>query len=132
MTRLPHRYPFLLLDRIAAVRPSEGASARKLLTLDDLWCGADGTFPSTLIAEIMAQCAGLAMADRTIAVGVLAKLQRFRVRGAARAGDLLEVEMRIGRIFGPTVRARGVVRCNGRRWAAGEVILQMAPRPSAS
>lgn len=122
---LPHRYPFLLLDRITSVQPGRSANARRLVTHDDMWVDANRSMPSSLLAEIMAQCAGVALAGQGPMVGVLAKIDRFRCRGAGVVGATLDVHVRIVKTFGATVKARGLIRMDGRRWAAAELVLQL-------
>jgi 3-hydroxyacyl-[acyl-carrier-protein] dehydratase len=125
---LPHRYPFVLLDRIVAVVPGVSAVALKNLTRDDPLLDAHGCLPAVLQAEVMAQCVGLAMLGMRPGGGaVLARLDRFRTnRRAVGAGDQLEVRAQILRVFGATVKARSVVRVNGRLRAAGELVLQLS------
>jgi 3-hydroxyacyl-[acyl-carrier-protein] dehydratase len=124
---LPHRYPFLLLDRVVEIHPGISASAVKNLTRDDPLLDGDGFLAPVLLAEAMAQCAGLAVLGKEPgAGGVLARIDRFRSRGSIVAGDQLQVHVRVLRIFGATVKARGIVRVNGRIRAAGDLVLQLA------
>jgi len=121
---LPHAYPFLLIDRIVEMVPGERAVAVKNLTLGDPLLDGDGVLPSVLLAEAMAQCAGLALGPPT-GRAVLASIDRFRSRPWVRAGDQLRVSARVVRSFGATVKVRAVVRVNGRLRAAGDVVLQL-------
>ncbi len=127
---LPHAYPFLLLDRVVEVRPGVGAAALRNLTHGDPLLDGDGVLPPVLLAEALAQCAGLAgLGTRPAAGAALARIDRFRVsRVGCRAGDQMHVSTRVVRIFGATVKAHGVVRVGGRIRAAGEVVLQLAER----
>ena len=60
--RLPHRYPFLLVDRVVEVVPGERIEAYKNLTINEPFF--DGhfpgmpVFPGVLLLEAMAQAAG--------------------------------------------------------------------------
>ncbi|HVO28226.1 MAG TPA: hypothetical protein VMW56_31860 [Candidatus Margulisiibacteriota bacterium] len=124
---LPHGYPFLLLDRILEIVPGVSALAVKNLTTGDPLLDADGHLPAALLAEVIAQCVGLAVLGiRPGGGAVLARVDRFRVsRHAIVAGDQLRVRARILRVFGRTVKARGEVRVNSRVRAAGELLLQL-------
>ena len=124
---MPHGYPFLLLDRILDVVPGVSALAVKNLTAGDPLLDADGHLPAALLAEMIAQCVGLAVLGlRPDGGAVLARIDRFRVsRRAIVAGDQLCVRSRILRVFGRTVKARGDVRVNSRMRAAGELMLQL-------
>ena len=61
--RLPHRYPFLLVDRVVSVTPGERIEAYKNLTINEPFF--DGhfpgmpVFPGVLLLEAMAQAAGI-------------------------------------------------------------------------
>lgn len=116
----------LLLDRVADVEIGRSAVGLRQLSAGDPWLGADGTLPPSLLAEMMAQCAGVAVARQGASVGVLVKISRFRARSGGAPGATLRVHARITKIFGPTVKARCLVRLNGRIWAAADLVLQLA------
>jgi 3-hydroxyacyl-[acyl-carrier-protein] dehydratase len=123
---LPHAYPFVLLDRIVELRDGVAAIAVRCVTLNDPLAAADGCLPTLLLAEALAQCAGVAvLGGRPGAGAIVARIDRFRSRVPARAGAELRVTARVVRIFGTTAKVRGVVHADGRRCAAGEVVLQM-------
>lgn len=126
---LPHAYPFLLLDRVVEVRTGRSARAVKNVTRDDPLVDAAGFLPPVLLAEALAQAAGIAaigLHGRMTAV--LARIERFRSRATVHAGDRLEISVRVLKIFGMIVKARGVVRIDGRIAAAGEVFLHLSGR----
>lgn len=60
---LPHRYPFLLVDRVVALEPGKSIEAYKNLTINEPFF--DGhfpnkpVFPGVLLVEAMAQAAGI-------------------------------------------------------------------------
>jgi 3-hydroxyacyl-[acyl-carrier-protein] dehydratase/UDP-3-O-[3-hydroxymyristoyl] N-acetylglucosamine deacetylase/3-hydroxyacyl-[acyl-carrier-protein] dehydratase len=126
---LPHAYPFLMLDAVAAIEPLRSATAIKNVTRGEPWLSADGSLSPVLLLEAIAQCAGVAAAGiRPGSGAMLARIDRFRsARRGVRAGDQLEVRARIVRVFGATVMARGVVRVAGRVRAAAEIVLQLTP-----
>ena len=61
--RLPHRYPFLLVDRVVLIEPGERIEAYKNLSINEPYF--DGhfpgmpVFPGVLLLEAMAQAAGI-------------------------------------------------------------------------
>ena len=61
---LPHRYPFLLVDRVTAFEPMKSLTAIKNVTFNEpIFTGhfpQSPIFPGVLILEAMAQCAALA------------------------------------------------------------------------
>ncbi len=62
-TRLPHRYPFLLVDRVVLVEPGERIEAYKNLTINEPFFDGHfpgkAVFPGVLLTEAMAQAAGI-------------------------------------------------------------------------
>ena len=117
---LPHRYPFLLVDRITALEPGRRAEGVKRVSEAE-WCvdaaGPRTGMPGGLIVEALAQLSaavllGLVDAGSGV-VGYFLGLDRVRYRGVAQAGDelLLRAEL---------VRARrGLCRTRGEAWVAG-------------
>lgn len=61
--RLPHRYPFLLVDRVVDYTPGESLTAVKNVTANEPWVTGHfpekAIMPGVLLVEAMAQCCGL-------------------------------------------------------------------------
>ena len=124
---LPHAYPFLLLDRVVEVDHGRSARAVKNLTCDDPLLDAAGSLPPVLLVEAMAETAGIAaIGPHGGMTAMLARIERFRSRLTFGAGDRLEISVRVLKVFGSVVKARGVVRVGGRIGAAGEVYLHLS------
>lgn len=123
--RLPHAYPFRLLDRAVMLEPGRWALGMKNLTRDDPLVDAEGAFAPVLLAEAMAQTAGLAASDASegMSPAVLAHIDRFRCHLPIVAGDRLLVAARVVRRFGATVKVRASVKVAGRFRAAAELVL---------
>lgn len=105
---LPHRFPFLLLDRVIALEAGLSARAEKRVTvpLDP--------FPPILLLECVAQLAGIAASRVEGEGGFLASIDRAEFHPViARAGDCLTVTARIIKVFGRLCLAEGSVECNG-------------------
>ena len=97
MELLPHRYPFLMIDRVEEVEPGERAVAVKCVTVNEPHF--QGHFPQTpimpgvLITEAFAQTAGIValsahedLAGKTV---FLLGLDKVRFRKPVRPGDRL-------------------------------------------
>ena len=97
MKLLPHRYPFLMIDRVEEVEPGERAVAVKCVTVNEPHF--QGHFPQTpimpgvLITEAFAQTAGIValsahddLAGKTV---LLLGLDKVRFRKPVRPGDRL-------------------------------------------
>ena len=128
---LPHRFPFLLVDRITALDPGRRAEGLKRLTGGEWFLGeasldphppADPTMPNGLVVEALAQLSAavlIGLVDNAAgAVGYFMGLDRVRYRGTARAGDDLRlgVELRQFR--------RGVCRLHGDAWVGDRRIVR--------
>ena len=122
---LPHAYPLLLVDRVLMLEPDHWVVALKNVTRNDPLVDACGVLPPVLVAEVMAQAAGLAVAPsrRGTTTVMLVAIDRFRSRLPVVAGDQLVVTVRVVKQFAGSVKARAIVQVAGRRRAAGEVIL---------
>jgi 3-hydroxyacyl-[acyl-carrier-protein] dehydratase len=123
---LPHRPPFLLVDRVLVVEAGARAVSLKCLTSDDSVVGGVGHLPSILLAEVMVQTAGIAAAKQGAPTpGMVARIDRFRSRGDVLAGRRLITGAKVVRRFGPDVMVRAVVHADGQRWAAAEIVLHL-------
>ncbi len=130
---LPHRFPFLLLDRVLSVEPGSWAIALKNVTRNEPLVDADGVLPPALLVEVMAQTAGVAVspAAATAVPALLARVDRFRCRPSVVAGDQLVVSARVQRRLGANVIVRSAIVVGGRRRAAAELVLHFHARPES-
>lgn len=104
---LPHRYPFLLLDRIVAYQAGESLVALKNITMNESFFAGHfpgrPVMPGVLILEAMAQ-AGAVLAykstNTTPADGILyyfAGIDNARFRRVVEPGDQLRLEVKVVR-----------------------------------
>ena len=128
-SRLPHAYPFHLLDRAVVLAPGRWAVGVKNLTRDDPLVDGEGRLAPVLLAEAMAQTAGLAVSGSsgTASMAMLGQIDRFRCRASVVAGDSLLVGARVVRRFGAAVKVRASVKVAGRLRAAAEFVLHFPP-----
>lgn len=110
---LPHRHPFLFLDRILSREAGVSASAVKTV------CQDEGPFPQVLLVEAMAQLAGVAAAQQEGEGGFLAAIEHAEFSGSASPGDTLLIAVRITKSFGRLHLVEGTV-------AAGDLTLATA------
>lgn len=105
---LPHRYPFLMLDRLLTLEPGVSASAVRHVTT------TAGGFQQVLLVECLAQLAGIAAIREQGERGFLASIDQAEFTDTAREGDSLVITARILRSFGRLVLVAGEVACEGR------------------
>lgn len=126
MRPLPHGYPFVALDALAGPVADGEAHAVKAVSANE-WAmrTGGGRYPPFLLLEGCAQVAGLAGGgpDQGAAPGVLAGVERFRVRRLPQAGDMLQFTARIERRLGAMGRYVCHVRCDGKAIAEGLLLV---------
>ena len=100
MEKLPHRYPFLLVDRILELQPGQRAKALKNVTINEAFFQGhypnNPIMPGVLLLEAMAQAAGVVvLPDDTNVVPLFAGVDKAKFRRVVRPGDqvILEVEV---------------------------------------
>lgn len=109
LARIPHRYPFLLVDRAEDYRPSESIVGIKCVTINEPYFQGHfpdyAVMPGVLIVEAMAQTGAVLMSkslnvDRAGKTIFFTSLDNCRFRAPVRPGDVLRMNVRV-------VRARG-------------------------
>ncbi len=97
---LPHRYPFLLVDRILEVETGHHAIGIKNISSNDFYNNDTDVrslvFPGALQMEAMAQVAGFVvkdLLDEECQNPLLASIEWVRFRKSARPGDQLRIEV---------------------------------------
>jgi len=105
---LPHRYPFLLLDRVVELEP--GARAVALTTVS-----AARAFPQVLLVESVAQLAGIATIQQDGEGGFLAAIEQAEFGRAPLIGDVLSVTVKVVKAFGRLFMVEGEVSCGNNR-----------------
>ncbi len=120
MKCLPHRYPFLLVDRILELKVGERAVGIKNVTANDnFFTGHFPTrpvMPGVLMIEALAQVSGILLrkadAHRSH-VGLFFSINNAKFRKTVEPGDQLVMEVEVVRDRGKTASTKGVSRVNG-------------------
>jgi 3-hydroxyacyl-[acyl-carrier-protein] dehydratase len=116
---LPHRYPFLLVDRVDVIDAGQHVVGLKQLTGGEWWMGPESTvaMPFTLILEALAQTSGALMpgliAGITGAVAYFMGADRVRFRHRAEIGDQLQRDVTLRQWRRGVCRTRGLATVNG-------------------
>ena len=99
MELLPHRYPFLLVDRVTAVEDGRLSAIKNVTVNEPFFQGhfpGEPIMPGVLILEAMAQLAGVLLLRRLETTGKLAVLwsiDRVKLRRSVVPGDQLRIEI---------------------------------------
>lgn len=126
---IPHRYPFLLVDRIVEWEAGKRAVGIKNVTVNEPFF--QGHFPEypvmpgVLIVEALAQVGAVAvlgMEENRGNLAFFAGIDKFRFRGQVRPGDVLRLEVELLRLKGSVGKGKGVARVGDRVVAEGELM----------
>jgi len=131
LRKLPHAYPFHMIDRILEIEPGKKVIALKNVTVDEFQSSGhfsgEPVMPGTLILEALAQTGGLAFhsQDETEGGGIpfLARIEEFRLKGKAIPGDQLILEAEVLRVFSNLAMVRVQARIGDEPVAEGVLIL---------
>ncbi|MGB0330638.1 MAG: UDP-3-O-acyl-N-acetylglucosamine deacetylase [Planctomycetota bacterium] len=132
LEQLPHRYPFLLIDRVIEVQGFQRAVGIKNVTINEPFF--QGHFPDiplmpgVLQLEAMAQLSGMLLLRKLEFSGKLAVLwsmDKVKLRGGVTPGDQLRLEVETVRIKGDTIKVRGAGSVAGRPVCEAELMFTM-------
>ncbi|HXB62354.1 MAG TPA: 3-hydroxyacyl-ACP dehydratase FabZ [Acidobacteriaceae bacterium] len=136
MAILPHRYPFLLIDRVVEITPKQRVVAIKNVTINEPFF--QGHFPGypimpgVLIVEAMAQAGGALLLteipDRADKLMVFTGIEEARFRRPVTPGDQVrfEVDVLLWRSRG--VKMQGKAFVDGKLVCEAIVMCQLVPR----
>ncbi|MCL1916917.1 MAG: 3-hydroxyacyl-ACP dehydratase FabZ [Peptococcaceae bacterium] len=129
---IPHRYPFLLVDRIESCDPGKRAVGIKNVTVNEPFF--QGHFPGypimpgVLILEALAQVGAVALLVLPEYAGKIALfggLKNARFRRPVVPGDVLRLEVEIQKIRAGIGVGSGVATVDGRRACEGEMTFRV-------
>lgn len=125
---LPHRHPFLLIDRIEDYKPGEFAIGYKCVTYrEDFFAGhfpGKPVMPGVLILEALAQTGAVAILSVLENQGKIAffgGINKCRFKGMVFPGDVLRLETRIIKRKGPVGVGEAAASINGKVVASAEL-----------
>lgn len=136
---LPHRYPFLLVDKIVECNPGQNAKGIKCVTANEPFF--QGHFPGfkvmpgVLIIEALAQVGAVAILTEEESRGKLALfggIKNARFKQQVRPGDVLELECELTTRRGPVGFGTATAKVNGKTACKAELTFALTDRPNAS
>ncbi len=135
---LPHRYPFLLVDRIVELEAERVVGIKNVTANEPFFTGHFPDFPvmpGVLIVEAMAQAAGVlvlrTIADRDDKLVFLVSVDAARFRKPVVPGDTLRLEMTVIKRKGSVAKMAGRATVDGVLVAEAEVMCKLEDKKSA-
>jgi len=136
---LPHRYPFLLVDRIIELVPRERIVGIKQVSINEPFFqghfpGAP-VMPGVLVVEALAQVGAVLalreIEDRDSKLVLFTGIREARFRKPVVPGDTLTLEVTALRIGSRIQRMRGEAKVDGQLVADADIMSVIADRASA-
>jgi beta-hydroxyacyl-ACP dehydratase FabZ len=132
---LPHRYPFLLVDRIEELEAERVVGIKNVTVNEPFFAGHFPDYPvmpGVLIIEAMAQVAGVlvlsGIPDRKTKLVLLAGVDGAKFRKPVRPGDQLRMEMKVLRRRASMAKVSGTATVDGVVVAEAEILCLLADR----
>jgi 3-hydroxyacyl-[acyl-carrier-protein] dehydratase len=136
---LPHRYPFLLVDRIIEFEPDKRIVGIKNVSMNEhhLAQGPGGkrVLPPTILTEAVAQVGAimiLAKPENRHKLIYFRGIERVRYRGLASAGDVVVIEATVQGLRSRMGVLSGVARVGNRVVVDGRMTFALGPRAGES
>jgi 3-hydroxyacyl-[acyl-carrier-protein] dehydratase len=135
---LPHRYPFLLVDRITEFEPDKRIVGIKNVSLNERFLAhsEEGApvLPPTILTEAVAQVGAimiLAEPENREKLIYFMGIERVRYRRAVHPGDVVEIEAMVKRLRSRMGQLRGVARVGGTVVVEGTMTFALGARSEA-
>jgi len=133
---LPHRYPFLLVDRILEIDPGKRIVGVKNVTVnEEFFLGhfpGKPVMPGVLIVEAMAQVGGVLllkdMPEREHKLVLFAGIDEARFRRPVVPGDQIRFEVEVLRLKSSTCKLQGRAYVDGNLVAEAVILSAMVDR----
>jgi 3-hydroxyacyl-[acyl-carrier-protein] dehydratase len=132
---LPHRYPFLLVDRILELESDRVVGIKNVTANEPFFAGHFPDFPvmpGVLIVEAMAQVAGVLalgeIAGRDNLLVFLASIEEAKFRKPVLPGDTLRIEMKVIKKKSSVMKVQGVATVEGQVVAEATVMCKLVPK----
>ncbi|MDQ3613561.1 MAG: 3-hydroxyacyl-ACP dehydratase FabZ [Chloroflexota bacterium] len=134
---IPHRYPFLLVDRIEALEPGTSASGIKNVSANEQFF--QGHFPGypvmpgVLIVEAIAQVGAIALLsldEHAGKIAFFAGINNVRFKRQVKPGDTLTLQVELKQIRRGIGSGEGSATVDGEIACRGEFMFAIAPDPN--
>jgi 3-hydroxyacyl-[acyl-carrier-protein] dehydratase len=139
LERIPHRYPFLLVDRIVELDPGKRIVATKAVSFNESFFqghfpGAP-VMPGVLIVEALAQAGAVLLLqevpDRESKLVYFTGIDNARFRKTVVPGDLLRLTVEVLKLRSRTCKMLGMAEVDGQLVAQAEIMSALVERERA-
>ena len=133
---LPHRYPFLLVDRIIELEMDKRIVGVKNVSINERYLapsinGEPPVLPSTILTEAIAQVGAILILSKPVNRDRLIYfmgIERVRYRGSVYPGDVVEIEALVKRLRSRMGVLTGRARVGKRVVAHGTMTFALGPK----
>ncbi|PYY29802.1 3-hydroxyacyl-ACP dehydratase FabZ [Paenibacillus illinoisensis] len=126
---IPHRYPFILVDRIIEIVEGKKVVGIKNVTFNEPYFLGHfpeyPVMPGALIVEALAQVGGIAMSNvesNIHKIGLLTGIDHCQFKKQVKPGDQLHLEFEVNRIKGQIVKGTGIAMVNNELVCKAEIM----------
>ncbi len=134
---LPHRYPFLLVDRITELEPDKRIVGIKNVSLNERYLSTEPSgppaLPPTILTEAIAQVGAiliLSKPENRERLIYFMSIEKVRYRRPVFPGDVVEIEARVKRLRSRMGQLEGVARVKGEVAVRGAMTFALGPNRS--
>lgn len=125
---LPHRYPFLLIDKVEEVVPGKKAVAIKNVTMNEYFFQGhfpqEPVMPGVLIIEALAQTgavAVLSLEENKGKIAYFAGIDKAKFRKKVVPGDVLKLEVELMKVKGPAGVGKAIATVDDKKVCEAEI-----------
>ena len=137
LEKLPHSFPFRMIDRVLEIEKGKKAVTLKNVSIDEPYFIGhfknDPVMPGVLILEAMAQTGGLAFQSsfkkEEEGIPFLARVEEFRLKRKVIPGDQVIIEADVLHIFSNLAKVKVLARVGEEPVAEGIFVLAKNPSP---
>lgn len=129
---LPHRYPFLLIDRVEEIEEGKKVVAYKNVTMNEYFFQGhfpqEPVMPGVLIIEALAQAGAVAILKMEKFQGKIAyftAINNAKFRRKVVPGDVLKLEVEIIKIKGPAGVGKAIATVDGQKAVEAEIMFMI-------